>query len=374
MTTTPTKAASPLSFADADLPASPSPSIQPGGLLQVSKAPSPPLTPLQMMLDRSSSPNFMSPAALRHSSSRVVERFEESLKVDPQLAATVAAMKVLTQIIKDCKANTIMGLREELQVEVDQLVSTHSSSISVAGGCELFMQFVTRTALDVDDFALCKAKLIERGECFIARLAASREKIAQLALPFIKDGSVILVHGYSRVVCQALRHAARNNVRFRVLLTEARPNTSSIRAARVLIAESIPVEIIMDCAAAAVMDTVDMVICGSESIVENGGIINKVGTFQLAIVAKAFNKPMYVMAESFKFVRLFPLNQSEIPRRETEFRPCHQCTGGDLPHGVTYYNPQCDYTPPVYLSLLFTELGILTPSAVSDELIKLYAF
>jgi translation initiation factor eIF-2B subunit alpha len=35
-------------------------------------------------------------------------------------------------------------------------------------------------------------------------------------------------------------------------------------------------------------------------------------------------------------------------------------------------HPLVDYTPPSYLTLLFTDLGILTPSAVSDELIKLY--
>ena len=35
-------------------------------------------------------------------------------------------------------------------------------------------------------------------------------------------------------------------------------------------------------------------------------------------------------------------------------------------------NPSCDYTPPAYITLLFTDLGVLTPSAVSDELIKLY--
>ena len=44
-----------------------------------------------------------------------------------------------------------------------------------------------------------------------------------------------------------------------------------------------------------------------------------------------------------------------------------------VPKGLTYDNPSCDYTPPQYLTLLFTDLGVLTPSAVSDELIKLYA-
>jgi len=35
-------------------------------------------------------------------------------------------------------------------------------------------------------------------------------------------------------------------------------------------------------------------------------------------------------------------------------------------------NPLVDYTPPNYITLLFTDLGVLTPSGVSDELIKLY--
>ena len=39
---------------------------------------------------------------------------------------------------------------------------------------------------------------------------------------------------------------------------------------------------------------------------------------------------------------------------------------------LTHEHPMVDYTPPAYITLLFTDLGILTPSAVSDELIKLY--
>lgn len=43
-----------------------------------------------------------------------------------------------------------------------------------------------------------------------------------------------------------------------------------------------------------------------------------------------------------------------------------------LPESVTVENPSRDYTPPHLITLLFTDLGVLTPSAVSDELIQLY--
>jgi translation initiation factor eIF-2B subunit alpha len=43
-----------------------------------------------------------------------------------------------------------------------------------------------------------------------------------------------------------------------------------------------------------------------------------------------------------------------------------------LPRNVTVDNPSRDYTPPAYINLLVTDLGVLTPAAVSDELIQLY--
>ncbi len=55
--------------------------------------------------------------------------------------------------------------------------------------------------------------------------------------------------------------------------------------------------------------SVDMVLVGAEGVVENGGVINKLGTYQIALCASALGKPFYVAAESYKFARLYPLNQ-----------------------------------------------------------------
>ncbi len=83
------------------------------------------------------------------------------------------------------------------------------------------------------------------------------------------------------------------------------------------------------------MDKVDFVLVGSEAVVESGGLINYVGSHQMAIIAKAANKPFYALAErylveqlndtvaivpdllvalfSYKFHRLFPLSQYDLP-------------------------------------------------------------
>ncbi len=43
---------------------------------------------------------------------------------------------------------------------------------------------------------------------------------------------------------------------------------------------------------------------------------HQIGTYQMAVMAKALNKPFYVVAESFKFVRMFPLTQADLPNEE----------------------------------------------------------
>lgn len=77
-------------------------------------------------------------------------------------------------------------------------------------------------------------------------------------------------------------------------------------------------------------------------------------------------KPFYVLTESFKFSRLYPLNQRDLPNSYKYPKDC----GSD--EEFINAHPLVDYTPPLYINLIFTDLGILTPSAVSDELIKLY--
>ena len=113
---------------------------------------------------------------------------------------------------------------------------------------------------------------------------------------------------------------------------------------------------------------VDLVLVGAEAVVESGGVINILGTYQVALCARAHNKPFYVSAESYKFARLFPLHQRDIEHDTSSMAD----TLPLLPQGIKVHHLTRDYTPPNYISLLITDFGSLTPAAVSDELIQLY--
>lgn len=290
----------------------------------------------------------------------------------PDIAPAVAAIQALTLVIKNSKANTLMGLQVELKAAVDVIKSHAKSSISIAAGCELFNQYVTRTTSDMPDFKACRARLIERGERFAQASMTNRQTIANYSFRFINDDKVVLVHGFSRVVLRVLRHCFQRGTQFSVIVTESRPDNAGYRMAQELSSSNIPVSLVLDSAVAHIMHTVDLVLVGAEGIVENGGIINKIGTFQVAMVAKALRRPVYVAAESYKFARLYPLGQSDLPETKEQQKSFQPINNTELPASLEIDNPSCDFTPPEYITLLFTDLGILTPSAVSDELIKLY--
>ncbi|CAA6659286.1 unnamed protein product [Spirodela intermedia] len=242
----------------------------------------------------------------------------------PDLAEAVAAIMALSAVIRSSEATTMMELEIELKKASDALKSSDLTSISLSAGCDLFTRYVTRTkALEYEDFDAAKSHLIERGRnsaSFLSGMAAMNRKI------------------------------------FRVLCT-GRPDSTGVRLAKELGEVGIQAKLLIDSAVAYAMDEVDMVFVGADGVVESGGIINMMGTYQTALVAHSMNKPVYVAAECYKFARLYPLDQKDLA---PALRP------------IDFGTTARDYTPPQYLTLLFTDLGVLTPSAVSDELIKLY--
>ncbi|CAH8306177.1 unnamed protein product [Eruca vesicaria subsp. sativa] len=297
----------------------------------------------------------------------VIEEFNK-WRQQADLAEAVAAIRALAAVIRASEARTMMELEIELKKASATLKSWDTTSISLRAGCDLFMRYVTRTsALESEDFNTAKSRVLGRAEKFGEISYKARKIIAVLSQDFIFDGCTILVHGFSRVVLEILKTATQNKKLFRVLCTEGRPDKTGVLLAKELAKLDVPVKLLIDSAVAYSMDEVDMVIVGADGVVESGGVINMMGTYQIALLAHSMNKPVYVAAESYKFARLYPLDQKDLA---PALRPID--FGVHVPPKIEVERSARDYTPPQYLTMLFTDLGVLTPSVVSDELIQLY--
>lgn len=86
-------------------------------------------------------------------------------------------------------------------------------------------------------------------------------------------------------------------------------------------------------------------------------VISGIGSYGIAIAADVHKKPFYVICESFKFIRSYPMKQKDVEQR-------HKYCDGDDRH------PVADLTPANFITLLITDLGPLTPPAVGHHLIS----
>ncbi|KAF2273050.1 nagb/rpia/CoA transferase-like protein [Westerdykella ornata] len=333
----------------------------------------------------------------------VVARYHEILASDPDLTMPVAAIEALIEAITaNTQVTTVAETMELLEEYTGKLKASVPNHISLSAGTDLFQRYLvhtlTRTSIMNGSFTAIRNHLLSSGRLFVANAKASREKIAEYYKHLLKDGVTILTNGGSRVVSALLRKAAESTLRFQVIYVLSPAESADSREGHSTVADlrahGVPVATIPDSAVAYCLEKVNMVIVGAEGVVENGGIISRLGTYQMGLLAKSKEKPFYVVTESHKFVRLFPLGQFDLPIKQNvlEFK-----AGDDAQEtteagrttedrGATDINPnptswKCsglnphdavDYTPPRLISGIITESGVMTPSAVSEELIKIW--
>ncbi|MFI5273722.1 MAG: hypothetical protein ACHQ4H_11880 [Ktedonobacterales bacterium] len=102
------------------------------------------------------------------------------------------------------------------------------------------------------------------------------------------------------------------------------------------------------------------VVCGADSIRADGSVVNKVGTYPLALAAQAAGVPFFVLSETLKIAApSFALSFEQMPPRELAPDPVT---------GVTALNPYFDRTPAEYITAIFTERGRLTLATLAAEI------
>jgi methylthioribose-1-phosphate isomerase len=150
----------------------------------------------------------------------------------------------------------------------------------------------------------------------------------------------------------------------RVFADETRPLFQGARlTAWELKRRGIPVTLICDNMAAQVMKEgkVQIVVVGADRIAANGDTANKIGTYGVALLARAHSIPFYVAAPS----TTFDLSKSDGSAIPIELRDPREVTHGfgrqTAPDGIDVYNPAFDVTPAALITGIITEKGIIRP-------------
>jgi methylthioribose-1-phosphate isomerase len=227
-----------------------------------------------------------------------------------------------------------------------------------------------------------KAAIRQESEVILAEDIAINRAIGVHGKRLIGEKATVLTHcnagslatgGYGTAL-GVVRAAHEAGKKVKVVADETRPWLQGLRlTAFELMQDGIPVTVIADNAAGYLMTQgkIDLVITGADRIAANGDVANKIGTYQVAVLAKENRIPFYVAA---------PLSTIDphlergalIPVEERDSKEISRFGNQEIgPNGVRAFNPAFDITPARYVSGIITERGILR-SPFKREIKKLF--
>lgn len=188
-----------------------------------------------------------------------------------------------------------------------------------------------------------------------------RLKRAEYAASLIKSGDTILTHcnmsGEMVLIGRACREAGK---KIRFYAAETRPYFQGRLTSWELNEDGFEVTLLPDNAVGRILSEgyCQLVMVGSDRVALNGDIVNRVGTFQLAVAAKAFNVHFYVLVQEPGDTA----TGEEIPIEERDARELLYYRGRRVyPEKVDGYYPAFDLTPVKYITCLITFGGIINP-------------
>ena len=206
---------------------------------------------------------------------------------------------------------------------------------------------------------------------FVAEMGEHNRKISAHLFDLVKSEAVIITHSASRSVREALVHCWEKGKLLSVICCESRPACEGAALARDLAERGIPTSLTTDALCLSLIMAPPhgwkesrVVLVGADSVSPNG-LINKVGTLGLAIIARNCSIPFYALAGNEKFLpSTFPVEQAiqEKPPEEILSHPID---------GLKIINRYFDITPLPYLTAVITEQGILPPQDLLEQLEKL---
>lgn len=215
-------------------------------------------------------------------------------------------------------------------------------------------------------------RVLEEARAIATEDRAMCRSIGRIGAGLVANGSGILTHCNAGGLATADYGTALAVVFFaheqgkaiQVFADETRPLLQGSRlTAWELQRRGVPVTLICDSMAAQVMKEgrVQLVVVGADRIAANGDTANKIGTYGVALLARAHGIPFYVAAPTSTF-DLSLASGSEIPIEQRDPREVtHGLGRATAPEGVDVYNPAFDVTPAELIAGIITERGLIDP-------------
>jgi methylthioribose-1-phosphate isomerase len=298
---------------------------------------------------------------------KTVEEMAEAIKNlrvrgAPLLGASAAFGLALAAF--HSKASCVSELLAELEDSAETLKSTRPTAVNLFWAADRVLDKARDFTGDVEDL---KTLVVREAQRIADEDAEANRAMGENGAALINDGDVILTHCNAGELATVeygtalgvIRAAWKQGKKIKVIATETRPLLQGARlTAYELKRDGIPVTLITDSMVGYVMHKrlVDKVVVGADRIVQDA-VVNKIGTFTVAVLAHEHGVPFYVAAPKSTF-DLTRTSSDVIIEERKPTEVTHYGSQQVAAEGVGVLNPAFDITPLKYVSAIIYEGGV----------------
>ncbi|MCS7184752.1 MAG: S-methyl-5-thioribose-1-phosphate isomerase, partial [bacterium] len=274
---------------------------------------------------------------------------------------------------KKFKSKNVNLFKNYIRKVANKIINTRPTANNLKWAIERVLNAIEFKNININDAV---EKIYLELQKLIEEDIETNKKIGEYGYEIIKNFSRVMTHCnagsfatvYYGTALAPVYKIKEKNKNINVVITETRPKLQGARiTAFELKLAQIPYEIISDTMVGYYMkkNLVDAVIVGADRIALNGDTANKIGTYQLAILAKYHNIPFYVAAPTSTF-DINSKNANDIP---IEYRSPKEVMYINevliTPKRSKIWNPAFDITPANLITAFITERGIIKPDIES---------
>jgi len=296
-------------------------------------------------------------------------------------AVGAAAAYGLALAARYSQARDAEGVRADLETAADVLRQARPTAVNLFWAIDRVL--VRAAHSNLDSLEAVRNVTLAEAEAIAAEDVRTNRQIGLNALSLIPDRANIIHHCNTGSLATVdygtalgiIRTAHEQGKQVHAYLDETRPRLQGARlSAWELIQLNIPHTVIVDGASGHFMRTMGMDLCvvGCDRVAANGDTANKIGTYNLALVAQAHSVPFYVAAPT----STIDMSISRGDEIEIEERPAWEITHVEdwqvTPDDASVANPTFDITPARYITAIISEVGIAYPP-YEDSLAELMA-
>lgn len=219
---------------------------------------------------------------------------------------------------------------------------------------------------DLDE--ITESVINERLNQFKINREKRRESLELNFHTFLKQGKTIplkiMLISYSSTIINLLLKNKEFN--FEIYVLESRPLLEGQRVAEIL-SSHFKTHLIVDAAIGNFIDEIDVVLIGVDSILKDGSVINKIGTFPLSLLARTKKIDVFAVCDSYKYNLKSHHGHSVL----IEEKPLKEVYNKEMSNKLLeVHNYYFDITPPEYISGIISDLGVFSIQEFLDKVIE----